>query len=193
MENNWKHFDLVDAEVKILENFIDSSKYFQELLEKTPWRQDKIVVYGKEYDVPRLQQWYGDSEKAYTFSGIKMEPLPWTESLRELKGLVEEVCDTKFNSVLLNHYRNGDDTVGWHADDEYELGYHPVIASVSLGETRDFVLRKNSDYKEKLTIPLTDGSLLLMSGATQKSWQHSLPRRKGILNPRINLTFRKIS
>lgn len=176
--------------IEFIENFIkDTDIIFRDLFDNTPWRQDRVVVYGKEYDVPRLQQWYGDG--SYAYSGIRMEPLPWTDRLKELKQAVEEKCEHEFNSVLLNLYRNGNDTVGWHSDDEPELGDQPSIVSLSFGAARDFIMR-NKLTQEKKCFSLTDGSFLYMFGKSQEEWEHSLPRRKRVIMPRINLTFRNI-
>lgn len=172
-------------------NSEDSNEYFETIIKETPWRQDKIVVYGVEYDIPRLQAWYGD--KTYIYSGLQLAPLPWTETLSKIRKLVEDKCECKFNSVLLNLYRNGDDSVGWHSDDEPELGVEPKIASISFGETRDFVLRNKKDNKIKENYSLSNGSLLYMFGKIQEEWQHTLPKRKNVHNKRLNLTFRYIS
>lgn len=156
------------------------------------WNQDTINLYGKTSPLPRLTAWYGDSESSYSYSGIKSKPNPWNKGLLYMKSEIERVTCTSFNSVLLNWYRDGDDHLGWHADNERELGTNPTIASLSLGETRDFVLRLNNAPSEKFTIPLEHGSLLVMYGDIQKFWQHSLPKRKKIRKSRINLTFRQI-
>lgn len=141
--------------------------------------------------IPRLQAWYGDNYQAYTYSGLTMKALPWTPELGELRKRIEQHTGFLFNSCLANLYRDGNDTVGWHSDDEPELGVNPTIASLSLGESRDFQL-KHKITKEKLTIPLKTGGLLLMSGETQHYWQHCIPRTKRVKSPRINLTFRLI-
>ena len=134
--------------------------------------------HGKTSSLPRLTAWHGDSESSYSYSGIKSKPNPWNKGLLYMKSEIERVTCTSFNSVLLNWYRDGDDHLGWHADNERELGTNPTIASLSLGETRDFVLRLNNAPSEKFTIPLEHGSLLDMYGDMQKFWQHSLPKRK---------------
>ncbi|MDC4318744.1 alpha-ketoglutarate-dependent dioxygenase AlkB, partial [Acinetobacter baumannii] len=141
---------------------------------------------------PRLTSWYGDSGKSYSYSGIKSEPNPWNKGLLYLKTEIEKIAKEQFNSVLLNWYRNGDDYMNWHADDEKELGKNPIIASVNFGETRDFVLKNNQDENIKIKIPLNHGTLLIMKGALQHFWQHSVPKRANIKKSRFNLTFRTI-
>lgn len=156
------------------------------------WKHDKIRMYGKMIPLPRLTSWYGDSGNNYTYSGIRSEPNPWNKGLAYIKCEVERVASTTFNSVLLNWYRDGEDYLSWHADDEKELGLNPVIASVNFGETRDFLLRRNDDPSKKIVIPLRHGTLLIMRGETQHFWQHSVPKRKKVKGSRINLTFRRI-
>ncbi len=169
----------------------DADEMLQILLAQTPWRQDRITIFGKTHDLPRMQQWYGDVP--YTYSGIEIQPQPWTDALARLRVDVQERTGSSFNSCLANLYRDGDDTVGWHSDDEPELGAMPCIASVSLGAERMFVLRHKRwrDLKRKIVLP--HGSLLVMSGATQQNWEHTLPRRAGLRDPRVNLTFRSIT
>ncbi len=156
------------------------------------WKQDIIKLYGKAIPLPRLTAWYGDSGKTYTYSGIKSIPNEWNKGLLYLKEKIETCVGVEFNSVLLNWYRNGDDYLNWHADDEKELGINPIIASANFGETRDFLLRRNDDPSKKLTLPLKHGTLLLMSGELQHYWQHSVPKRKKVVDSRFNLTFRRI-
>ena len=156
------------------------------------WKQDKIKLYGKEIPLPRLTSWYGDQEKPYTYSGITSYPNDWNKGLLYVKKEVERIACKSFNSVLLNWYRNGEDYLNWHADDEKELGDNPIIASVNFAETRDFVIRRNEDRSKKITIPLKHGTLLVMGGDLQHHWQHSVPKRKKIKNSRFNLTFSSI-
>lgn len=186
-----------DGEVAIYRNFfnkVESDQIFQELLSKIKWRQDKMKLYGKEFELPRLTAWYGDDGKSYTFSGIPMNPDAWTPTLLSIKSRIEEVTQAKFNSVLLNLYRSGKDGVSWHSDDEPELGKNPMIASVSFGETRRFQLRHKLDKSlDKVEITLTHGSLLIMKGSTQHFWQHQIPKTAKSLRERINLTFRIIN
>lgn len=170
----------------------EANNLFGELRDAVPWRQDTITVYGKEYQVPRLQQWYGDPGCAYTYSGITLEPHPWSPVLEALKEKVEAATGAGYNTALLNLYRNGNDTVGWHSDDEPELGDEPTIACVSLGAGRDLLMRCRSIPSERHTVHLSNGSLFVMKGRTQHIWQHSIPRRKRVFGPRISLTFRKV-
>ncbi len=162
------------------------------LTQTIDWRQDWITIYGRSLPQPRLTAWYGDAGKSYTYSGITMIPTAWTPMLLELKAGVDAVSGVVFNSVLLNLYRDGNDSMGWHSDDEAELGHNPVIGSLSLGGTRRFMLRYRSQKGLKHQLELTSGSLLLMQGTTQQYWQHHIPKTKRPVAPRINLTFRVI-
>ena len=162
---------------------------FQRLLAETPWREETVLVYGKRYLQPRLTAWYGDA--SYTYSGLRLEPLPWTELLLVIRAAVEAACGRRFNSVLLNRYRNERDSMGMHSDDEPELGNDPVIASLSYGATRTFILRHKRD-KRTVRLPLDDGSLLLMSGQLQRNWLHGINKSTRPLGGRLNLTFRYI-
>lgn len=155
------------------------------------WKQEYINLYGRK-PLPRITAWYGDEGKSYIYSGIFQHPHAWNKGLSYIKQQVEQITKINFNSVLLNWYRNGEDYLNWHTDDEKELGENPIIASVNFGETRDFQLRYNQDHDLKLNIPLTHGSLLIMSGELQHYWQHCVPKRKRVNGSRFNLTFRKI-
>jgi alkylated DNA repair dioxygenase AlkB len=167
--------------------------WFEALEKGIAWQQDAISLYGKRIPLPRLTAWYGDPHRAYTYSGIAMQPSPWTPLLLEIKTVVEELAQGPFNSVLLNYYRTGQDGVSWHADDEPELQPGYPIASVSFGGTRRFML-KHKTQKElpKVTLPLDSGSVLLMLGALQQHWLHQVPKTQKWVEPRINLTFRLI-
>lgn len=156
------------------------------------WKQDSIKLYGKAIPLPRLTTWYGDSGKSYTYSGITSKPNEWNKGLLYLKQKVEHCAEVEFNSVLLNWYRDGEDYLNWHADDERGLGVNPVIASANFGETRDFLVRRNDDKTKKLVLPLKHGTLLIMRGELQHFWQHSIPKRKKVGGSRFNLTFRRI-
>lgn len=158
---------------------------------ETPWRDDFITLFGTTHPVPRRTALFGDSRATYTYSRIRMDPLPWTPLLSHLKSHIELVAGHTFNVVLINLYRDGRDSNGWHADDEPELGDEPVIASLSLGTTRDMLFRRR-DKSHRLTIPLTSGSLLVMHGDAQRDWLHCIPKRSAVFEPRINLTFRTI-
>jgi alkylated DNA repair dioxygenase AlkB len=190
------YLSIPDGEVIIFHGFFsnkESDDLFQELLSGIAWRQDKIKYYGKEMDLPRLTAWYGDKDKSYTYSRIPMNPEPWTPILLSIKEKIETVAGVNFNSVLLNLYRNGRDSVSWHSDDEPELGENPTVGSVSFGQTRPLQFRhKLRKDLSKIDVQLTHGSLLLMTGQTQRFWQHQIPKTTRYLKPRINLTFRVI-
>ncbi|MFD0930764.1 alpha-ketoglutarate-dependent dioxygenase AlkB family protein [Methylophilus glucosoxydans] len=163
------------------------------LILETPWREEKITVWGKTFIQPRLIAWYGDKGKNYTYSGNKFEPLAWTPLLLSIKKKIEEVCKKNFNSVLLNYYRSGLDSLGFHSDDEPELGENPSIASLSLGETRTFIFKhKKNKSIAPMKIYLTDESLIVMDGDIQKNWIHGIPKEPLKLGARVNLTFRYI-
>jgi alkylated DNA repair dioxygenase AlkB len=153
------------------------------------WRQEIATVMGRRLPIPRLTAWHGAA--GYVYSGIRMTPVPWTPPLLELKALAERLAGQSFNSVLLNLYRDGRDSVSWHADNEPGLGRDPVIASLSLGAVRRFQL-KHRRLPERLTLDLPHGSCLIMAGATQHHWLHQLPKTKAPVGPRINLTFRRM-
>ena len=187
---------LEDADLLYHPRFYDnaeSDKIFKTLLESIEWKQDKIMMYGKELPLPRLSAWYGDNNKPYTYSGIKLNPLPWTDELLKIKDRVENEAKVKFSSVLLNRYRDGQDYVGWHTDAEKELGKNPVIGSVNFGATRKFQLRRIDNNKEKFELELMHGTLLIMGGATQHFWQHQVPKTALKIGERLNLTFRVIN
>jgi alkylated DNA repair dioxygenase AlkB len=157
------------------------------------WEQHRIRIRGREIASPRLSAWYGDPDAHYRYSGLSLEPRPWLPVILELKSRVEAACDEPFNSVLLNLYRDGSDSMGWHSDDEPELGERPLIASLSLGATRRFRLRhRRRKDLEPVAIDLEGGSLLIMEGDTQRFWKHQVPKTKRTVEPRINLTFRNI-
>jgi alkylated DNA repair dioxygenase AlkB len=184
-----------NAEVTFYRNFFDlreSDKIFQTLRDEISWRQDKMKIYGKDIDLPRKTAWYGDQNKSYTFSGIHLNPEPWTPMLLQMKERIERASGVMFNSVLLNLYRHGNDGISWHTDAEPELGENPVIGSVSFGGTRRFMFRHRQDQTLKTEVELTHGSFLLMAGETQHFWQHQIPKTSRQVEPRINLTFRAI-
>lgn len=169
-----------------------ADEYFRRLRREADWRQEEIVLFGVKRLVPRLVAWYGDEDAVYRYSGVEHRPLPWIAPLAELKRLAESLSGRPFNSVLLNLYRDGRDGMGWHADDEPELGPEPVIASLSLGATRRFRMRHRRHRDQALAIDLEHGSLLLMQGATQHHWLHALPKTTRPAGERINLTFRLV-
>ena len=195
-ENKLELLNLADAEVRYQRCFYDDAeakRQFVQLQKETPWRQDSIKVWGKEHLQPRLTAWHGDHGAGYTYSGLRMEPQPWSALLLSIKADLEVAAGTRFNSVLINLYRDERDSVGWHSDDETELGKHPVIASLSLGATRTFKMKHKARKQEKvLQIDLTHGSLLVMSGSTQQFWMHAVDKERVPTQPRINLTFRTI-
>lgn len=187
--------DLPDAEIVYYPNFFDqtdANAIFEELKTTTNWQQDEITVFGKKHLQPRLTALFGNDGKAYGYSNIKMYPSPWTILLQKIKYKIETVVDTNFSTVLLNLYRSGQDSNGWHADDEKELGQNPVIASVSFGAPRFFYLQHKTNKLLKQKILLEHGSLLVMSGTTQHFWKHQIPKTTKPLDQRINLTFRLI-
>lgn len=186
---------LPQADIRFYPTFLnpqEADRLLADLTQTIPWRQDWITIYGRSLPQPRLTAWYGDAGKSYTYSGLTMVPSPWTTALQAIKARVEVVSEVRFNSVLLNLYRDGNDSMGWHSDDEPELGQNPVIASLSLGGTRRFQLRQRQDKTLKHQLELGSGSLLVMAGTTQHFWQHQVPKTKRSVPPRINLTFRVI-
>ena len=169
---------------------IDADALFRELLGGIKWRQETINLFGRPVRIPRLTAWCGDA--AYSYSGLTMQPEPWTAQLLKIKGRAEQLSGYRFNGVLLNRYRTGRDGMSWHSDDEAELGPNPAIASVSFGASRRFRLRHRTRKGGKFTIDLSHGSLLVMARATQHHWQHSLSKTAKSVGERINLTFRLI-
>lgn len=169
----------------------DSVHYLDRLAKTISWRNDEVIIFGKKIITKRETAWYGDEGCEYIYSGILRKPMPWTKELLKLKEAAEEFSENIFNSCLLNLYHNGEEGMSWHSDDERSLGKDIVIASVSFGAERKFVLR-HKKTKEKISIILEDGSLLVMKGQTQFNWHHALPKSKKIKQPRINLTFRRI-
>lgn len=175
-------------------NFFDkkiADNYFKAFIETIQWEQQSMNMYGKQIPFPRLTTWYGDNNKPYSFSGITLSPHPWSKELLEIKKAIEPKSGTVFNSVLLNRYRNGNDSISWHTDAEKELGNNPVIASVNFGAERKFQL-KHIHTNQRIDIILKHGSLLIMKGELQHYWKHQVPKTKKIVNERINLTFRVI-
>ena len=193
-DNTPIHLDMLDANLKYYPNFIpplEAANIMCSLQQEVDWRQEQITLYGKTFNVPRLQAWYGDENADYQYSNLSMCPLPWSPALLELKQKCENTSNSHFNSVLANLYRDGQDGMGRHADNEPELGQQPVIASLSFGEVRNLDFYHNQT-KEKVRLPLVSGSLLIMSGDTQKYWQHSIAKTKKVLAARVNLTFRYV-
>lgn len=187
--------ELDQAELQYTPGFVTATHadiLFQRLQHELEWRQSHIYLFGRRVAEPRLTAWYADAGVVYRYSGRQLASNDWPDCLTELRALVCDAARIPFNSMLGNLYRNGRDYMGWHSDDEASLGQAPVIASVSLGVVRPFVLRRKEDHQRRYSLDLAHGSLLVMQGATQHAWQHSLPRRLKINQPRINLTFRHV-
>ena len=196
-----QRFDLPDAEVWLDGAFLTEAvadELLATLLAEIAWQQKSIKLFGKTIPQPRLVAWYGDPGASYTYSGLTWEPLDWTDGLRSLKSLVEAAAgeylgnNPQFNSVLLNLYRDGQDSMGWHSDDEPELGRNPVIASLSLGAQRRFALQHKRRKELKQKLDLSHGSLLVMAGETQHHWRHQVAKTTRVKEPRVNLTFRYV-
>jgi alkylated DNA repair dioxygenase AlkB len=190
-----QHFDLPNAELVYYPNFFsykEANKFYDVIESKTNWQHDDITVFGKTYKQPRLTALYGDTNKPYGYSNIVMHPSPFTSTLKHIKTKVERVCEHKFNTLLINLYRDGNDSNGWHADNEKELGKNPVIASVSFGEARPFHFKHRTIKEQRHKLILEHGSLLLMKGEMQHFWLHQIAKTKKKISPRINLTFRKL-
>lgn len=187
--------DLPDAEIIYYSQFFDTEladSIFAQLMHDIPWQQDDIRVFGKIHPQPRLTALFGNEGKPYSYSNITMQPHPWNLLLQKLKTQIEAVAQTNFTTVLLNQYRDGKDSNGWHADNEKELGINPVIASISFGAERTFHLKHNTRADLKKSIVLQHGSLLLMKGTTQHFWKHQIPKTTKPVGTRINGTFRVI-
>lgn len=184
-----------DADVCFVQSFITAKKadsLFAYLKDLDGWRQDFIRLFGQVRPLPRLHRWFADSNQPYRWSGIEMRPEPFPDAVRVILEDLRRESGVRFNTALGNFYRDGRDSVAWHSDDEPDLGPNPVIASLSLGVTRKFLLRKKDDHKMVRSYELTQGSLLWMSGSTQALWEHSIPKTTKSIGSRINLTFRAI-
>jgi alkylated DNA repair dioxygenase AlkB len=162
------------------------------LIAKAPWQQKVVNMYDKQVITPRLSAWYADEDTLDYTSLRKSKPNPWTPELLYIKELVEPIANITFNSVLLNYYRDGNDSVAWHSDNEQALGTHPTIASVSFGQVRPFDIRKKDNHGEKYSVLLEHGSLLLMKGDLQMNWHHRIAKSTKTMRPRLNLTFRVV-
>ncbi len=188
--------DLPEAEIWLFERFLDVDEaqgLLEVLVATTPWCQEPIRMFGREILQPRLIAWHGDPGATYTYSGARHEPAPWTPPLESIRDRLLPITGP-FNSVLCNLYRDGRDRMGWHADDEPELGPSPKIASVSLGATRSFLLKHDIRKDlETVRILLASGSLLVMQGPTQRCWKHAVPGTLRPVGPRLNLTFRNVA
>ncbi|MEO8932840.1 MAG: alpha-ketoglutarate-dependent dioxygenase AlkB [Xanthomarina sp.] len=189
-------FTLPQAELLYISKFYKQSQanqIFKDLLEQVVWQQDQISIFGKTHQQPRLTALYAENYKPYSYSGITMNSHPFSKLLLDIKHEVELVSKHKFNSVLINLYRNGSDSNGWHADNEKELGKNPVIASLSFGSKRLFKFKHRVLKDENYKLELEPGSLLIMKGEMQHYWLHQIPKTKKDIGPRINLTFRFIT
>lgn len=167
-------------------------RWLQVLLTETPWTQPQIKLYGRQFVVPRRVAWYGDANAHYRYSGLIHEPLPWTPLLTEIRERVEAQLAQRLNGVLLNLYRDGQDAMGWHSDDEPELGPEPLVVSLNLGATRRFDFRRKGTTRIEHSLELKHGSMLVMRGPTQHYWQHQIARTRKVSEPRLNLTFRQL-
>ena len=189
------HLQLPDAELELQPHWLDPATadlWLQQLLAQTPWQQPQVRLYGRLHAVPRLVAWYGDAEAAYRYSGLSHQPLPWTPLLAEIRARVAAAAGQVLNGALLNYYRDGQDSMGWHSDDEAELGANPLIASLNLGATRRFDLRRKGQNRIEHSLLLGHGALLVMRGPTQHYWQHQVAKTRSPCAPRLNLTFRLI-
>lgn len=186
---------LADAELRWQPQWLDSATadaWLAALLAQTPWQQPQVFVHGRYHPVPRLLAWYGDAQARYRYAGLSHQPLPWTPLLAAIRGRVEAQAGQPLNGVLLNYYRDGQDSMGWHSDDEAELGCNPLIASLSLGGERRFDLRRVGGSRIEHSLTLGHGSLLVMAGTTQHHWQHQVAKTRKPCAPRLNLTFRLV-
>ncbi len=184
--------DIVDGELAFMEQLpfrLSNAEVMQRLLAETPWKAERITVYGKSHLQPRLTAWCSDA--AYRYSGMTLPPTPWPPLLAELRDAVQQVTGRRFNSVLLNYYRDERDSMGMHSDDEAELGQHPAIASLTYGAARTFIL-KHKRTGETRKLDLGDGNVLLMAGSLQAHWRHGINKGTRAMAARINLTFRMI-
>ena len=170
----------------------ECDKLLNSLYESINWKQEKIRIFGKWVKQPRLSAWYGDDGKQYSYSGITLEAKQWIEPLLKIKNKIQSITNSEFNSGLLNYYRDGEDSMGWHRDNEKELGLQPVIGSISLGATRTFNMQHIKEKELKLSLELPTGSCLLMRGSTQHFWKHSVPKDSNCISPRLNITFRYV-
>ena len=189
-----QQFNLPDASIKLWPNWLTpqhSAALLFTLQQQLPWRQDNIMMFGKAVKIPRSQVWMGDAHCSYRYSGTRFEPQPWQPQVKAMAQQVSVFLRRPFNCVLLNLYADGQQHMGWHADNEKELGHDPVIASVSLGANRRFEL-KHRHQPWQLALDLTPGSLLLMAEGCQVNWLHRLPKQTKVQQPRLNLTFRYI-
>ncbi|MDT8407714.1 MAG: alpha-ketoglutarate-dependent dioxygenase AlkB [Methylococcales bacterium] len=183
-----------DGELYLVQRFYGKAHadhWFNALMASLAFRQERLFIFGRWHDTPRLMAWYGDNQACYRYSGVDHAPLPWTPELLTLKQDLEHALATGFNSVLANLYRDGQDSMGCHADNEPELGPTPTIASLSFGDTRNLRFR-HRQHKQSFSVDLAHGDLLIMAGCLQQHWQHQLPKTRAQKSSRLNLTFRRI-
>ena len=196
VDARFERIQMPDAEVYFLPRLElgrPEAQILERLIAEIEWRAESVVMYGRRVPQPRLTAWHGDAGASYTYSGLQLAPLPWTPLLLDIKNRIEAAVGSTFNSALLNYYRDHRDSIGFHSDDEPELGDRPVIASLSLGKERTFVLKhKRRKDAAPVRLRLTSGSLLLMRGDTQHAWRHGIPKETQPCGPRVNLTFRSI-
>ena len=195
IDNTWEIYkiDIPDGELYYIPNYIpelEAQTIYRELYHQTPWRQDEVTVFGKKYQQPRLTALFADVPLPYSYAGLTLYPVPFLPILNTLRQQISRDTSITFNSCLLNLYRDGRDSNGWHADNEKELGMNPWIASLSFGEERSFRLKHRYDKSQKLKMDLIVGSLVLMGGKLQQYWLHQIPKTAKMVQPRINATFR---
>lgn len=191
----WTEIPLADASLRYCEDWLPGSEadaLLKALNERIPWQQHHLRLFGKVHAAPRLSCWIGDPDAVYTYSGTRFLPQPWSPLLAGLRARLELELNVSFNSVLANLYRDGNDAMGWHSDDEPELGPAPLIASLSLGAERRLQFKRKQAGARASGMALAHGSLLLMAGDTQKNYRHALPRSTRVAGARVNLTFRQI-
>ena len=191
----WIELPCVDGILRWQQHWLGAAEanvLLSTLLDDVPWEVHRIRMFGRVVDSPRLSCWIGDADARYRYSGADFVPRPWTPELQALRERLVAELGVPFNSVLANRYRDGNDAMGWHSDDEPELGPRPVIASLSLGATRRFLLKHRGDPSQRLALELEHGSLLVMAGDSQRFWRHALPRTRKPVGERVNLTFRCI-
>lgn len=192
----WQRLFLDDADVRYDPHWLGSDEagaMFAALRDGIAWERHRIRLFGREVEAPRWSCWIGDADAVYTYSRTRFEPRAWPDALRAIRERLRTQCGVDFNGVLANLYRDGADSMGWHADDEPEIDPRAPIASVSLGAARRFALRHRRDRARRFAIELGHGSLLWMAGDTQRHWQHALPKTTKAIGPRINLTFRRLA
>jgi alkylated DNA repair dioxygenase AlkB len=195
MTSPWQRFQLSGGDVRVMQlcDAGAAQQWFERLQREIPWEHHQLRLFGRAIAAPRLSCWIGDADAVYRYSGTRFEPHPWTPACAELRARLQALCDENYNSVLCNLYRDGKDSMGWHSDNERELGSRPSIASLSFGASRRFLIRHRRDPDQRLEIELVPGSLLVMAGDTQRNYRHALPKSAHAPGPRINLTFRRVA